>query len=421
MGVTARTGLAMANGRRIKLAHVMTAPQSLFYLIRGQVPFMRERGIDIVGVAAPGELLEAFAERDGVPVVAVDMSREISPLRDVLSLLRLVRALRRERPDIVQSGTPKGGFLGMVAAWIARVPVRIYTIRGLPLEAALGTNRRVLWMTEWVACRLAHRVVCVSPLLRLFVIEEGICPASKIVTFGGGSGNGVDASGRYNPDRVGTDARLESRRQYGIPAEATVLGYVGRLGRFKGIAELAETWQVLRERYPQLHLLLVGSFDGPEAVSDETRRLLTTDSRVHLVGQTDDLPPLYTAMDVFVLPTYREGVPNVVLEASAMRLPIVSTRVTGPLDVIVDGETGLLVPARDAAALAEAIACYLNDAELRERHARAARDRVLAAFRQEDIWEAWYQEYVSLLREHGGCPAAAASEASAVASNAAVG
>jgi glycosyltransferase involved in cell wall biosynthesis len=386
---------------RITLVQVMTDPQSLYLLIRGQVPFMRARGIDTVGIATPGPLLQKFAVRDGAEVRGVPMSRVISPWWDAISVCRLWREIRRSKPQIVQSGTPKGGLLGMIAAWVARVPVRIYTIRGLPVETATGWQRRLLWSTEWLACRLSHRVVCVSHLLREYAIREGICQADKIVTFRRGSGNGVDATGRFNPATVGLSARAEVRTLYGIPVDAIVIGFVGRLIRIKGIVELAGAWEALRDEFPTVHLLAVGPFEEHDPVPEHVRTRLETDPRVHLTGASDDTPSLYRAMDILVLPTYREGVPNVLLEASAMALPIVSTLVPGPVEVVEDGVTGTLVPPADVDQLSDAIKRYISDAELRSRHGRAARDRVVAEFRQEDIWESWLNEYTSLLRAQG--------------------
>jgi glycosyltransferase involved in cell wall biosynthesis len=277
-------------------------------------------------------------------------------------------------------------------------------MRGLPLMGATGARRRLLWSTEWVACRLAHRVLCVSHSVRAEAVAAGICPPDKIRVLLGGSGNGVDAAGRFDPDAQGERARAATRSRFGIPADATVIGFVGRLVRDKGLVELAAAWRELRGAYPRLHLLLVGPWEPQDPVPAEVERLLRDDPRVHLAGMDWDTPPLYAAMDVVALPTFREGFPNVPLEAAAMRLPVVATRIPGCIDAIADGETGLLVPPRDAAALAAALRRYLDEPELRTLHGVAGRDRVLHEFRQEAIWEALLGEYRELLdrRAAGG-------------------
>jgi glycosyltransferase involved in cell wall biosynthesis len=279
--------------------------------------------------------------------------------------------------------------------------VRIYHMRGLPLMGATGVKRRLLWSTEWIACRLAHRVFCVSHSVRREAVDAGICPPEKIRVLLGGSGNGVDATDRFDPDARGEEARRLTRTRFGIPASAPVIGFVGRIVRDKGVVELAGAWRELRERYAHLHLLLVGPFEPQDPVPAETERLLRADPRVHLAGMDWDTPPLYAAMDVVALPTYREGFPNVPLEAAAMRLPVVATRIPGCVDAVADGRTGLLVPPRDPAALRDALVRYLDDPELRLLHGAAGRERVLREFRQEGIWEALHAEYRRLLAEHG--------------------
>ncbi|HEV2131543.1 MAG TPA: glycosyltransferase family 4 protein [Longimicrobiaceae bacterium] len=394
-----------AGTREIGLLHITTVPVTLPFLV-GQIGYMQKRGLAVRALSSPGEDLGRFGEREGIPTHAVEMLRRISPLRDLAAVARIVRVIRRTRPEIVHAHTPKGGLLWMIAAALARTPVRIYHIRGLPLMGATGARRRLLRATEQVACRLAHQVYCVSHSVREVAISEGICPPEKVKVLLGGSGNGVDAGGRYDPARLDPGTRLETRRRLRIPENAVVLGFVGRIVRDKGIVELATAWRTLRERHPQLHLLLVGPFEPQDPVPAETEAMLRSDPRVHLTGMDWETPPFYAAMDVVVLPTYREGFPNVPLEAAAMQLPVVATCIPGCVDAVQDGVTGTLVPPRDAAALEAALQRHIEDAELRRRYGRAGRERVLREFRQEAIWEALYQEYRRLLRANGVTAAA---------------
>lgn len=388
---------------KVRLVHVTTVPMSLMFL-RGQVGFMRGRGVEISAVSSPGPELDAFARSEGVAVRAVEMPRRITPLRDLVSVARLRRVLREIRPAIVHAHTPKGGLLGMIAATLAGVPVRVYHMRGLPLMTASGLKRRLLRATEALSCRLAHQVFCVSHSLRAVAVEEGVCPPAKIRVLLAGSGNGVDASGRFNPDAVGPRARTETRARFGIPADASVIGFVGRLVRDKGLVELASAWQQLREDFPEARLLLVGPWEPQDPVPAEIRTRLESDPRVHLAGSDWNTPPLYAAMDLVALPTYREGFPNVPLEAAAMGLPVVATRIPGCVDAVWDGATGTLVPPRDGDALARALRAYLADRLLRQQHGCAGRERVLREFQQETLWEALYQEYLKLLRNRVEVP-----------------
>jgi glycosyltransferase involved in cell wall biosynthesis len=391
----------MVSTNRTKLVHIMTVPQSLNNFLRGQVQFVEDRGFEIEAIASPGEWLPKFADRDHVVVHAVDMPRAISPLGDLRAIARLYRVLRQIRPDIVQSGTSKGGLLGTVAAWLARTPVRIYHIRGMPFMTETGKKRHLLKWTEKLSCRLAHGVLCVSHSIRDVAIEEGICPPEKIVVLMGGSGNGVDARGRYSPARRPANERAHVRQQLGIPDDAPVLGFIGRLIRIKGVIELVAMWTSIRQAYPDAHLIAVGPSEDHDSLPENIMTTLRNDPRVHLTDSVFDAAPYYSAIDVLVFPTYREGLPNVLLEGAAMEVASVATDVPGCVDVIINGKTGTLVPLGDVPALDSAVGRYLDNPELRRRHGRAAREHVLREFRQEAIWEALVDEYRRLLQARG--------------------
>ena len=377
----------------------MTAPEALLFL-RGQAGFMRARGIETQVISSPGEGLARFGADEGVETAAVPMARRITPLADLQALFRLVREFRRRRPVIVHAHTPKGGLLGMIAACLVRVPVRIYHISGLPFVTASGSRRFLLRATEQVSCALAHRVLCVSRSVREVAVAEHVCAPGKISVLLGGSINGVDAQQRFNPARHG-DARQATRSRLGIPPEAIVVGFVGRLVRDKGIAELARMFQLLRDELPRLHLLLVGPFEPQDPVDPLVRQQLADDPRVHHAGLDWNTPPYYAAIDLFALPTWREGFGVVLIEAAAMGLPVVATRVPGCVDAVEDGVTGLLVPPRDPEALAAAVRRYLGDPALARRHGEAGRARVLRDFQQEKMWAALETFYRTLLVERG--------------------
>lgn len=384
----------------IRLVYIATSPLFLNFL-RGQIAYLRERGVEVSVICSPGELLDAFVQKEQVPGYGVEMPRRITPLRDVIALIQLIRFLRKVCPHMAHANTPKGGLLGMISAWFCRVPVRIYHIRGLPFLTASGWKRTVLRWSEKIACRLAHSVLCVSHSVRQIAVQEGLCAEDKIRVLASGSGQGVDADGRFNPARLSEEALRILRSELHIPDEATVIGYVGRVVRDKGMEELAEAWTQLRERYPDLYLLLVGDYEPQDPISDTVRRLFSDDPRVILTGWVNDTAPYYALMGVLVLPSYREGFPNTPLEASAMCVPVVATRIPGCVDAVVDGLTGVLVPVRDAQALAEAIDRYIRQPNLRLQHGRAGRERVLREFRQEVLWQALYEHYQLLMQKKG--------------------
>lgn len=383
----------------IRLIHVTTVPLSLRF-VAGQAAYMRARGFESHAVSSPGAALTEFATEESVTVHPVPMARRITPLRDLAALFRLWRLFRRLRPHIVHAHTPKGGLLGMIAARFAGVPVRIYHMHGLPFITATGLTRRILMATEAVSSRMASLVLCVSRSVRSMAVDLRLSPPENIHVLLQGSCNGVDAETTFNPARLQISVRNDIRRRYSIPQDAIVIGFIGRLARAKGLIELNEAWRILSNEYQNLHLLLIGPEEPGDPPPQGLLEKLRADPHVHFAGENWETPPLYRAMDMLVLPTHREGFPLVLLEAAAMALPIVATRVTGCLDAVQDGVTGMLVPAYDAARLAETVRMYLSDTELRRRHGAAARDRVLREFRPEEIWQAVYQQYVrSLLRE----------------------
>ncbi len=356
---------------------------------------MKKRGYEVEIVSSPGHELLDFGQEEEVPVHPVAMERRIAPLQDLLSLARLWREIRSTRPEIVHAHTPKGGLLGMCAATLARVPVRCYHLRGLPMMGTSGPKRELLRWTERLSCLLADEVYCVSHSLRQVAIDEKLCSPDKIRVLAGGSGNGVDSEVRYNPAAY-QQGRHEVRSQLGIPKDALLVGFVGRLVRDKGVVELAEAWKLIRQAEPDAHLLLIGPRELDDAVPAAILEEFDSDSRVTSMGLVPSAARFYTAMDLVVLPTYREGFPNVLLEAAAMRLPVVATRVPGCVDAVDDGVTGTLVPPKDARELAKAIQNYLASKMLRQQHGKSARDRVMQLFAQERIWSELSKRYEAL-------------------------
>jgi glycosyltransferase involved in cell wall biosynthesis len=383
----------------IRLLHITTVPESLDFLA-GQAEYMRARGFEVHAMSSPGDLLWDFAKREQVEAHAVKMARAISPASDFGALLAMIRRIRSIRPHIVHAHTPKAGLLGTAAALITGVPVRIYHVHGSPFVTAHGLKRNLLMACEVIACNLATRVICVSRSLRELMVQHRLCSPRKSAVLLKGSINGVDAQRRFNPSRVYLE-KTATRLRFGIPSDAVVIGFVGRIVRDKGLVELQHAWKALREEYPEAHMLLVGPFEPQDPVPLQIRQELCSDPHVHLVGLDWNTPPLYAAMDIVVLPSYREGLPSVLLEAGAMELPVVATSVPGCIDVVIDGETGILVPPRDAQALAAALKCYLEDPELRHQHGKAGRERSLRDFCPDSVRQALFDEYKRLLLRAG--------------------
>jgi glycosyltransferase involved in cell wall biosynthesis len=383
---------------QVRVMNIVTSSLSLRFL-DGQAEYFREQGYEVVMASSPGEELNG-AQRDGVRAVAMRMAREISPWADCVSLWWLIRAIWLVRPAITNVATPKAGLLGGIAAWVCGVPCRYYTLHGLRCETTTGLKRKLLLLTERIACGCADRVICVSESLRQRAIELGIVAANRTVVLASGSCNGVDAE-RF----AATDEALRSacriRQELGIPAEAPVIGFVGRLTKDKGIRELAEAYLSLRADISELRLLLVGEMEDGDPLPAQIRNLIENDWGIVRTGFVQDPFYYHHAMDVLALPTYREGFPTVVLEAHAAGKPVVATRATGAVNAVIDGVTGILVPVGDAPALARALALVIRDRELAAALGAAGRERVLREFRRERVWDAIAQEYLQLLRAKG--------------------
>lgn len=373
----------------MKILHILTTPQSTGFL-KGQAAFMRSHGTELHIVSSPGPGLTEFARREQVPIHEILMQRRISPLEDLSALFRMFLLFRRECPDVVHAHTPKASLIGITAAWLARVPARIFHVHGLPHSTATGLLRFILRWSTRIPALLATQIISVSRSCAAMAMQEGLCTKIEIAVLGNGSSNGVDASYLFNPFR-----HSETRREdlLGIEREALVIGFAGRLVRDKGVSELYHSWRQIREEFPQSYLIVAGEPERRDALPEYVLQGFRSDPRVRMLGQVKDMAAFYACLDVFVLPTYREGLPTVILESAAMGVPAIGFRCVGCVDAVLDGLTGTLVAPGDCVALTDATRNYLKDAELRTRHGLAARERVLRDFKPQDVWQATLEQY----------------------------
>ena len=328
-------------------------------VLNARLRTLREAGFHVLLVCSPGELLDRTAADEGVERIAIPMRRSIAPFADLVSLLHLWRLIGRRRPDLVEFSTPKAGLLGSLAAKLRGVPHRVYFLRGLKLETCTGLKRRVLLVAERLAAACAHVVLCNSESLRAEALALGLAPARKLFLLGEGSSNGVDIE-RFSP------GPSKVRARFGIPREAPVLGFVGRLTRDKGLPELVAAFDLILRVEPAAHLLLVGWFDdSDDALEDELCVRILCHPRMHCTRFVSDTAPFYRAMDVLVLPTWREGFPNVVLEAAATGIPVITTECTGARDSVIPEVTGLLIPPGYPEAISEAVLNLVRDSPRR--------------------------------------------------------
>lgn len=352
---------------------------------------LRNAGFRVLLLSSPGPLLDITAAREGVEPIALPMRRSIAPFADLVALCRLWQLIGKYRPDLVEFSTPKAGLLGTLAAWLRGVPRRVYMLRGLKLETTFGLKRRILLAAEKLAARCAHVVLCNSESLRAETLALRIAPSSKLRLLGEGSSNGVDIN-RFSP------GRSPVREQLGIPRGVPVVGFAGRLTRDKGLPELCEAFDLILCAEPTTRLLLVGWFDVAEdALDPGIRNRILSHPNIYCTGFVPDAAPYYRAMDLLVLPTWREGFPNVVLEAAATGIPVVTTESTGARDSVLPEITGLMIPPGYPDAIYEAVMKLIRDPTRRRRMGRAARAWILEHYVEARVVTMTVDYYKSLL------------------------
>lgn len=383
----------MVEPTAVRVAHVTTVDMSLRYLLLSQLNALRSAGYDVSGISAAGPHVRAL-EADGFRHHDVPLTRRLTPLRDLSALLALVRVMRRERFDIVHTHTPKAGLLGQIAARIAGVPIVVNTVHGFYFHEHTPVSQKAIWVAlEWIAGRCSDLVLSQNAEDMETAIRYRIVDPSRIQRLG----NGIDIT-RFSRDRLDGAHQAELRRSLHLEPDHRVIGFVGRLVAEKGILELLEAAQIVQDRAPNARFLLIGpAEDKGDAVSPELAKKLGVERTTRFLGMRDDMPELYGLMDVFVLPSHREGFPRSPMEASAMGVPSIVTDVRGCREVVTPGENGVRVPLRDARSLADAIIRLLeNDAE---RESMGTRARALAEehFDERKIHARVLSEYEKLI------------------------
>lgn len=380
------------------LVHAFTVAESLHFA-SDVMKTALARGFDLAVISSPDKRLDDLGEELGIRTFPLTMPRRISPVEDARALASMTRLLARLRPDVVHAHTPKAGLLGTLAALACRVPVRFYHMRGLLAVTQRGAMRQLTLNVERVTCAAATRVLCHSPSLREVAVKEHLVSRAKSHVVLGGS-NGVDAERRFNPERL-RPRRAELRAAWDLPADARVIGFIGRIVKDKGVPELLRAFAEIARQHEDVHLLMAGPVEERDAIDPASHALLTSHPRIRAVGWVD--PTIaYAVSDVLAFPSHREGFPNAPLEAAAMELPVVATRILGNVDAVVDGVTATLVPVADEGALRAGLERYLSDPALRAAHGRAGRLRVEKEFRRDRIADAVVDLYEADLRAHRG-------------------
>lgn len=392
----------ISKGPKIKVIRICTVPIFFNIIYRNQFKFLL-KNFRVIGVSGPDKKhFYEIQKREGLAMKAISIERKISLVNDIAALFKLFFLFRREKPEIVHTHTPKGGLLGVLAAFLARVPIRIHTIEGIPFMGTKGIKRKILFFFEKATYDLATDLLSNSVGLMDFCIDSGLCKEKKIKVLGNGSSNGVDHE-YFDPSlpQLSKDNLSSIKKNLDIKEDAIVFTFVGRIGIDKGIRELLSAFKRIYENDPRVILLLVGPFENTNGVlAEEDIELIQTHQNIRFVGRHDDIRPYLALADVFVFPSYREGFPNAVLEACAMGLPCIVTNINGCNEIVSNNVNGLLIEPRNDKALEKAMTLLVNDDNLRTILASNSRTLIVDKFRRKVIWEELEREYNFLLKKN---------------------
>ena len=384
-----------------KLIRITTVPLSLKVLLKGQLRFMASNGFDVKGVSSEGEELREVHENEGIAVEAITMSRKITPFQDLKSLWEMWNFLRKEKPQIVHTHTPKAGIIGMLAARLAGVPHRLHTVAGLPLMEATGTKRKILNFVEKLTYSSATRVYPNSKGLYDFILQNNFTQSNKLKIIANGSSNGIDTT-FFSPDQVTEIERVTLREKLNIQPDDFVFVFVGRIVSDKGINELIKAFselQTVENKPAGIKLLLVGGLENDlDPLNPETLAEINQNKDIISVGFQQDVRSFFAIADALVFPSYREGFPNVVMQAGAMGLPSIVSDINGCNEIIIEGENGLIIPSKNVEKLKEKMLTLAKDKNLYTKLKGNSRRMIENRYEQSVVWNALLEEYEGLLQ-----------------------
>lgn len=378
---------------KTKIIRTSTVAMSLNLLLKGQLKFLSKH-FDVLAVSGYDADLETVKDREGVPVVSVAMKRSIAPFQDLISLYRLYKLFKKEQPTIVHSITPKAGLLSMVAAKYANVPVRIHTFTGLVFPAKKGLFQKLLILMDKVLCWHATHIIPEGAGVKQDLLDNKITN-KPLEVIANGNVNGIDTT-FFNSNTISEQQQQSLRNELGIDSSDFVFVFIGRLVTDKGINELVRAFLSLA--IPNCKLLLVGPHETEDPLQPETLKAIQQNDSILSVGFQHDVRPYFVISDCLVFPSYREGFPNVVMQAGAMGLPSIVTNINGSNEIIIDGFNGTIVPSKDVTALLRAMIRMKEDETWRSQLQSNARSSIITRYEQKMVWEALLIKYKEFLK-----------------------
>jgi glycosyltransferase involved in cell wall biosynthesis len=373
-------------------------PISLKYLLTGQMRFMKESGFDVLTISADGKEISEVIANENCRHTIVPMTRKITPIKDLICLCKLIRIFKKEKPDIVHTHTPKAGLLGMLAAKICNIKIRIHTVAGLPLMVETGFKFRLLKFIEKLTYASANHIWPNSFSLLDYIKEHKLTKTNKLKVICKGSSNGIDLN-RFSSSNFNQETLSEVKKSIGFNDENIYLLSIGRLVKDKGIIELVETFKTLSFTEKNITLVLVGKFEIeldplPTAILDEIK---SNPNIIH-IDWTAYVEYYISLATLFVFPSHREGFPNVLLQSGAIGTPIICSSIAGNVDIVENNITGLRFDVGDTLQMQNQITFALNNPEIIKSMAKKLKYNVFSYYNRETIWNAILQEYKTLMQ-----------------------
>ncbi|MDI1256572.1 MAG: glycosyltransferase family 4 protein [Flavobacterium sp.] len=380
-----------------KLVRITTVPLSIDTLLKGQLGFMNSF-YDVTAVSSDHDYLARCAKTEKVKFRHIEMTRKITPAKDLIALVKLFYFFKNEKPHIVHSHTPKAGLLAMIAAKCAGVPIRLHTVGGMPLMETSGLKRKVLQLVEKLTYYCANKIFPNSKGLYDFILDSDLATPEKLKFMANGSTNGINTA-HFSPDSVSQEVQKSLKSKLEIADDDFVIVFVGRMVGDKGINELALAFRNVTTTNKKLKLLFVGMQESVDPLSKVTQKEIKENENIIAVGFQSDIRPYLAISNALILPTYREGFPNVVLQAGAMGLPVIVTDINGCNEIVTNGKNGIIIPVKNVLEIELAILEMVNDKAYYNALKVNARPMITSRYEQHIMWNAILQEYQSHEKE----------------------
>lgn len=375
-----------------KLVRIATVPMSLDKLLEGQLKFMNQY-YEVIAVSSGDKALKRLGQKEGVLTFNVEMTRKITPLKDLVSLVKLYFFLKKQKPTIVHTHTPKAGIIGMLAAKLANVPIRLHTVAGLPLLEAKGFKRKILNYVEKLTYSCANRVYPNSYGLKAIIEQEKFTSKNKIKVIGNGSSNGIDTN-YFDPNNIDINTKKALKNKLQISEKDFIFIFIGRIVGDKGINELVEAFSKLNLEKDSIKLLLVGpTEDELDPIKDNVKKIIKENNNIITTGYQEDVRPYFSIANLLTFPSYREGFPNVVMQAGAMGLPCIVTNINGCNEIIMDDFNGSIIEVKNVNMLYNKMKDYLLGPEEYQKIKSNTRKVILEKYQRAVFLNALLKEY----------------------------